>query len=190
MLRIVTKNHVWGVEVQNASSHRSIYSFKSSVRYFPEICILSFVLIAELTRLALPGQNDQFPWPVKTALSRNVAMGSKSYSQSRLKSSGSSERMITTDWQSLDPQVPGKEDIAHLTSHTGHSLAEPGFHILCCCHSFMHPLQLLTQCPQARLALNQDGPTFWRFECNTHCQLNALFLTRILCFFAYLRQWR
>ena len=128
--------------------------------------------------------------PVKTALSRNVAMGSKSYSQSRMKSSGSSERMITTDWQSLDPQVPGKEDIAHLTSHTGHSLAEPGFHILCCCHSFMHPLQLLTQCPQARLALNQDGPTFWRFECNTHCQLNALFLTRILRFFAYLRQWR
>ena len=26
-----------------------------------------------------------------------------------------------------------------------HSLAEPGFHILCCCHSFMLPLQLLTQ---------------------------------------------
>ena len=113
MLCIVTKNHVWGVKVQNASSHKSIYSFKSSVRYFPEICILTFVLIAELTRLALPGQNDQFPWPVKTALSRNVAMGSKSYSQSRMKSSGSSERMITTDWQSLELTrlaLPGQND--------------------------------------------------------------------------------
>ena len=68
MLCIVTKNHVWGVKVQNASSGKSIYSFKSSVRYFPEICILSSVLIAELTRLALPGQNDQFPWPEKNSV--------------------------------------------------------------------------------------------------------------------------
>ena len=58
----------WGVKVQNASSGKSIYSFKSSVRYFPEICILSSVLIAELTRLALPGQNDQFPWPEKNSV--------------------------------------------------------------------------------------------------------------------------
>ena len=50
----------------------------------------------------------------KTALSRNVAMGSKSYSQSRMKSSGSSKErlhfscvyhagngeMMTMDWQS------------------------------------------------------------------------------------------
>ena len=43
-------------------------------------------------------------------------MGSKSYSQSRTKSSGSSERMMTMDWQSLDPQVPGKQDIEHLYS--------------------------------------------------------------------------
>ena len=43
-------------------------------------------------------------------------MGSKSYSQSRMKSSGSSERMMTMDWQSLDPQVPGKQDIEHLYS--------------------------------------------------------------------------
>ena len=68
VLCIVTKNHVWGVKVQNASSGKSIYSFKSSVRYFPEICILSSVLIAELTRLALPGQNDQFPWPEKNSV--------------------------------------------------------------------------------------------------------------------------
>ena len=32
-------------------------------------------------------------------------MGSKSYSQSRTKSSGSRERMMTMDWQSLDPQM-------------------------------------------------------------------------------------
>ena len=37
-----------------------------------------------------------------------------------------------------------------LYTNVCHSLAEPGFHILCCCHSFMLPLQLLTQCPQAR----------------------------------------
>ena len=43
-------------------------------------------------------------------------MGSKSYSQSRTKSSGSRERMMTMDWQSLDPQVPGKQDIEHLHS--------------------------------------------------------------------------
>ena len=49
----------------------------------------------------------------KTALSRNVAMGSKSYSQSRMKSSGFDERMMTMDWQSLDPQVPGKQDVEH-----------------------------------------------------------------------------
>ena len=55
----------------------------------------------------------------KTALSRNVAMGSKSYSQSRMKSSGSSKErlhfscvyhagngeMMTMDWQSLDPPI-------------------------------------------------------------------------------------
>ena len=32
-----------------------------------------------------------------------------------------------------------------LYTNVCHSLAEPGFHILCCCHSFMVPLQLLTQ---------------------------------------------
>ena len=56
-------------------------------------------------------------------------MGSKSYSQSRTKSSGSRERMMTMDWQSLDPQVPGTQDIEHL-----HSFGLAFLQYICSCN--------------------------------------------------------